>query len=105
RHVRITIAALLLLAGIVFGPRGFAAGVEQTITPITPPVEQRIERLGGDGGQRVDALASADDAQRVDVPGPPTATQKAASTAGKFVVGVAAAGISVAAMAATLMFI
>lgn len=102
--MRVSIAAPFVLAGLLLGSLGFAASDEQTITPLTPPVEQRIVPIGG-GGQRIAAIPPADDTQRIDVPQPPTPSQKAASTAGKFVVGVAAAGISVAAMAATLLFL
>jgi hypothetical protein len=98
------VASALLLAGIVLGARTLGA-TEQTITPLTPPDEQRIERLGGESGQNVEAIASADDTQRIDVPVPPSPTAKKASTAGKFVLGVAAAGISLGAMAASLIFL
>ena len=102
--MRATVASALLLAGLLLGSRPLGA-TEQTITPLTPPSEQRIERLGGDGGQNVGAIASAEDIQRIDAPEPPSPTAKKASTVGKFVLGVTAAGISLGAMAASLIFL
>ena len=102
--MRASVASALLLAGILLGA-GSLGATEQTITPLTPPVEQRVEHLGGDGGQNVEGVASAEDVQRIDEPQPLSPTAKKASTVGKFVLGVTAAGISLGAMAASLIFL
>lgn len=103
--MRATVASALVLAGIILcGTLGVFAA-EQTIVPLTPPREQRVDTLGGPADQRVEQVATTDDAQRIGAPEPPSPTKKAASTVGKFFLGVAAAGVAVAAMAATLLFI
>lgn len=73
--------------------------------PLTPPEEQRVEYIGTpDDGSQVQAVAAAD-TQGVSPAVPPTASEKAASTAGKIVLSVAVTGVSLAAMAASLLFL
>jgi len=87
---------------------GSAVRAEQTIEILTPPEEQHIEVLspGDDAGPGVDAVAiDAGRVQDVGVQEPPSPTAKAASTAGKVVLSVASAVVSLAAMAATLLLL
>jgi hypothetical protein len=78
---------------------------EQRIDQLAPAVEQRVEAVGaGDreaNVQGVEQIASQD----VGVQEPPSTSQKAASTAGKVAVSILAAGISLGAMAASLLFL
>ena len=91
----------LVLAGIVVT----AAVAEQRIEQLTPPVEQRVEAVGAGAGEAdvrgVEQVVSQD----VGVQEPPTASQKAASTAGKVVLSILAAGISLGAMAASMLLL
>ncbi len=104
RAVRASIAFVVVLAATTCAV-SVARASEQTITPLTPGYEQRIERLGGDDGtQQVEAV----DESRIQAIGPqdpPSPTVKAASTAGKFTLGVLAAVISVGATVASLMLL
>ena len=104
RLVRLSLALALLLAVAVFRAAPVTA-VEQAIQPLAPPVEQQIE-----------ILTTTDDQQRVEVVGeqgeqvvgehvPPTPTEKAASQAGKFMLGVASAGVALGVMAASLLLL
>jgi hypothetical protein len=80
-------------------------GVEQRIEVLNPPEEQRVEQIvaPGDDGQ-VQGLAAVDP-QAVDPAEPPSPAAKAASVAGKVVLSVAVTGVSLAAMAASLLFL
>jgi hypothetical protein len=94
----------LLLAGALGLP---VLGAEYDpggqIRPITPPAEQRIEPLNPPGEQQVQAL-SPDEAQRVSE-GTKSPSGRAANGVAKVFIGILAAGISLAAMAASLLFI
>lgn len=100
-------ARLLLVLGVLGVTLAAAPvrGVEQRIVPLTPSEEQRVVPIGDpDAVAQVDALdpaASQDVAPAV----PPSAAAKAASTAGKVVLSVAAAGLALGAMAASLLFL
>ena len=99
-RLAIGLATIVLAIGFGVVPGG---AVEQTITPLTPPVEQRVQQLG-DNEQQVRSV----DAQNVEtvVPHePPSPAVKAASTAGKVVLGVVGAGIAVGSMVASLMLL
>jgi hypothetical protein len=81
---------------------------QQRVEAITPPVEQRIEVISGsvavEGDQRVEAL----DDSRVQTVGehiPPTPSEKQATKAGQFVLGVASAGLALGVMAASLLLL
>ena len=81
---------------------------EQRVEAITPPAEQRIEVISGsvavEGDQRVEAL----DDSRVQAVGehiPPTPSEKQATKAGQFVLGVASAGLALGVMAASLLLL
>ena len=67
-------------------------GVEQRVEPITPPAEQHVEQLGGDGVQQVSSESK----------GP---FRRGAEGVAKVVVGVVAAGVSIGAMVASLLFL
>jgi hypothetical protein len=100
-------ARLLLALGVVGIALAAAPvrGTEQRIVPLNPPEEQRVERIGGaDDVAHVESVDGAAD-QDVAPAIPPSQTAKAASTAGKVVLSVAAAGLALGAMAASLMFL
>ena len=79
--------------------------VEQTIEPLTPAQEQRVEAIGsGDDLARVDPV-DADTAQDIVSQEPPNPAQKAASTVAKVLLSVASAAIAVGAMVASLLFL
>ena len=85
-----------------FGPV-FGEDFSDQVKPIAPQAEQRIEVLNPQGEQHVQAL-SPDDAQRVSE-GTKSPSGRTANNVAKVAIGVTAAGISLAAMAASLMFI
>lgn len=93
----------LVLAALLAGA-GWVAATEQTIEPLTPPVDQRVERLGGDVDQQVIPVAPGDE-QRIGAHEPPSPSAKTASTVGKFVLGVTAAVVALGAMAASLILL
>lgn len=102
--MRPSLAVALLVAAVVFQatPR---CGAEQVIEPLSPPDEQRIEIIsGGDETQRVEAVAGSPE-QTVGAHLPPSPSQKAASKAGKFMLGVASAGVALGVMAASLLLL
>jgi hypothetical protein len=95
-------ALLVGLAVLLLGSQvGFS--MEQTIEPITPKGEQELEVIVPPGEQRVEQVASGSQ-QDVSPQLPPTATEKTVSNVTKVVTGVTAAGVSLGAMAAMLMF-
>jgi len=96
---------VLLLAGapILFGER--ARATEQAIVPLTPPGEQQVAPIGpAASGQVVQGVAPSQE-QGIGPVEPPTENEKAASTAGKVTIGVLAAVVSMAAMAAQLLLL
>jgi hypothetical protein len=102
--MRLLAVVAFALAVVSFGATPGAA-VEQNIVALTPPDEQRIEVITpADDQQGVDAV---DDAatQTVAAHEPPSPSAKAASTAGKFVLGVASAGLALGVMAASLLLL
>ena len=76
---------------------------EQTITPIPPDTEQRIEPLGSPDEQRVQALDP--EAVQDVTGGTKNPVRRGFDRAAKVVVGVLAAGVSIAAMAAMLLLL
>jgi len=92
---------MVLATGLAAAPLG---AVEQAVTPLNPGVEQRIEAVGQPSGQRVDGVAPSVE-QNVGPVVPPTPSEKAGETAGKAAVGFMAVVLSIAAMAAQIMFI
>ena len=95
--------AVGLLAGALTGSVS-AATTEQTVTPIEPLVEQRVEGVGGPTEQRVEELSAEQAEQAVNGTDPESETQRAASTAGKVVLVVLTTAVSVATMVASLLF-
>jgi len=96
-------AFLLGLAMLLLGSRvGFST--EQTVEPIVPRGEQVVRPLASSGEQVVERMGTTEE-QQVGVQEPPSAAAKAASTAAKVVTGVAAAGVSLGAMAAMLLLL
>ena len=107
--MRLSIAVALLAAGIVLQTVPSRAH-EQVVEPLNPAEEQRIEVISGgeafdDGsGQRVHPVGGEVE-QTVGEHIPPTPSEKAASKAGKFVMGVASAGLALGVMAASLLLL
>jgi hypothetical protein len=75
---------------------------QQTVTPIAP-AEQRVEALTPSGEQRVEAV-DANGVQQVSE-GTKSPGARVANGVAKVTIGVMAATISIAAMAASLMFL
>ena len=67
-------------------------GVEQRVEPVTPPAEQHVEQLAGDGIQQVSGENKG-------------VFRRGAEGVAKVVVGVVAAGVSIGAMVASLLFL
>ena len=104
RAVRTSLLLAVSLAAATIAASPVRAD-EQRIEQLTPPAEQRVEVLGGtEDQQRVDALDDTK-AQEVAAHEPPSAGAKAASTAGKFVLGVTAAVVAVGVTVASLLFL
>jgi hypothetical protein len=101
--VRLSFAVALLVAAIAFQAAPLRAS-EQAIQQLAPPEEQRIEVISaGDGtGQRVEVISHGTD-QTVGEHVPPTPSEKAASRVGKFMLGVASAGVALGVMAASFL--
>ena len=96
-------ALLLGLAMLLLGSRvGFST--EQTVEPIVPRGEQVVQPLASPGEQVVERMGTTEE-QQVGIQEPPSTAAKVASTAGKVVTGVAAAGVSLGAMAAMLLLL
>jgi len=93
------LGVLVVLAGALG-----AGASEQTILPLMPPAEQRIELLGS--GEEVQDVEAIDDAevQAVMHHEPPSAAGQTVSTVGKIAAGVAAAALSLGFMVASLLF-
>ncbi|MGH7894584.1 MAG: hypothetical protein ACREQL_07940 [Candidatus Binatia bacterium] len=93
---------LVLAAPVLVGERVRAA--EQTIVPLTPPAEQRVEGVGRDDAQAV-AAADSEQVQPVAVQEPPSPAAKAASTVGKVMLAIVAVGVAVAASLASILLL
>jgi len=76
---------------------------DQTVRPIAPETAQRIEVLTPSAEQQVQAV-SPEEAQRV-TEGTRSSSGRAANTVAKVFISILAAGVSLAAMAASLLFI
>jgi hypothetical protein len=101
--VRLSIALALLVAGVLAQGAPVAAN-EQAVEILTPPAEQRIHALDAGGQvQRVEVVGGGE--QSVAAHEPPSPSAKAASRAGKFVLGVASAALALGAMAASLLLL
>jgi len=101
-------ATAVFIVALAVAPIGWIApvgAVEQTIVPLTRPgSEQTIQHLGQDeSAQHVETVAEAD--QVVGPQVPPSPAAKAASTAGKAVLGVFAAVLALGMTAASLLLI
>ena len=95
--------SLVLVVALTMG--AFAADEvgEQTVTPITPPAEQRIEGVTSGNEQRVQPVG-VEGMQGVSY-GSKGPVRRGAEAAGKVVIGVLAAGIAIGATVASLLFI
>ena len=93
---------LVFVVGVVSVPVR-ATTVEQTVVPLTPPTEERIEALGGP--EAVEGVVAADPGrvEAVEPAEPPSPVVKTASTVGKVVLASTAAVASMAAMVALLL--
>ena len=98
--MRRTLLLCCLLAASAAAPLW---AVEQTITPLTNDVGQDVRPIGGDDGQTVRAVDPGAE-QSIDTPEPPGPVAKAASTAGKVVLGVAGGALALGFMVASLLF-
>jgi hypothetical protein len=76
---------------------------DPTVRPIAPQGEQRIEPLDPTGEQQVQAL-NPEEAQRVSE-GTKSPSGRSANAVAKVFISVLAAGVSLAAMAASLLFL
>jgi len=92
-----------VVAGVLAGAVAWAT-TEQTIEPLTPPVEQQVQALGQGADQRVEVIGGGVE-QEIGPHVPPTQAQKTASNVGKAVLGVTGAVIALGAMAASLLFL
>jgi hypothetical protein len=99
---RLVVSAFLI--GVLGGPVWVAAAGGEQVIPVEPAVEQRVEAVGGAGEQRVEALSAEQAEQAVNGATPRSGTQRAASTAGKVALGFVAVVVSIASMAASLLF-
>jgi hypothetical protein len=81
-----------------------ARATEQAVTPIAPAVEQRVRPLDQAETQRVEIIDPAL-AQDVSESTPPSRAHEVASTTGKVAVGFMAVVLSIAVMAAQILFI
>ena len=95
--------ALVFAAAVV--PALPVSATDQAIQPLGGLDEQRIEVLTTDEDQqRVVAIAGSQE-QDVGEHIPPTPNEKAASKTGKFLLGVASAGVALGVMAASLLLL
>jgi hypothetical protein len=93
--------ALVIRVAVPVGATGEPA--EQTVVPITPSVEQRVEPIAPPAEQHVEQL-DGDGVQHVSGE-QKTVFRRSAEGAAKVVVGVVAAGVSIGAMVASLLFL
>jgi hypothetical protein len=100
--VRSTVIALALLVRLALPALAADDAQVQTITPVEPAVEQRVEAVGG-GEQQVEPL-SAEQLQNIAGAPKQSTARRVAGTAGKVVLGVAALGISLGFTVASLLF-
>jgi hypothetical protein len=77
---------------------------EQTVEGMAPPVEQEVHGFGPAQEQVVEGLDNGTD-QTVEGAQPKSDAAKMATKVGNVAIGVTAAGVSLAAMAAMLMFL
>ena len=84
--------------------RTFVAQAQQPIEPIRPQVEQEIEILRPGRDQTVSDV-DVQGEQELGVPEKTSRGARAASTVGKVVLGVVAAGVALGAMAASLLLL
>ena len=98
--MRAALLPLLLVLGLALSA-GAAEAPEQTVTPIAPTVEQRVDPVAGGDVQHVERL-DPDQVQRLSAEssGP---IRRGVATAGKVVVGILALGISLGFTAASLL--
>ncbi len=102
RGVRWTVPAggLALVAALGVS----VAPAEQPVEPMNPHVEQQVEIIRPNVAQSVHEV-DVPAGQDVRVPEPVSPAKRAASTAGKVVLGVAAAGVAVGAAILSLLLL
>lgn len=76
---------------------------EQPVEPLRPEAEQQVEILHPRLPQTVQEIQLQPD-QEVTAPEPVSPARRAASTVGKVVLGIVAAGVALGAAAASLLF-
>lgn len=91
----------LALAAVLAASLGPAAQVE----PVGPQAQQQVRILRSDVVQSVDAVALDGPGQQVQAAEPASAAKRAASTVGKVVLGVTAAGLAVGGALLSLLFL
>src|SRR5690348_1327996 len=99
-------AATVLLLGMLAAP-ALAANVppEQTVTPIVPKVEQRVDPLGSpDAEQRVQTV-DADGTQAVSGGTREGSFRRGANAVAKVAIGIVAAAVAIGSTAAALLLL
>jgi hypothetical protein len=102
--VRGFVAVALLAGGLAWSVTATAVPTEQTVIPVEPPVEQRVDGIEAPVEQRVETLGAEQAEQAVNGTDPKTSGQRAASAVGKVALVVVATVVSIATMAASLLF-
>jgi hypothetical protein len=102
--VRRFVAVALLAGALTWSVSAVVATADQTVTPIEPPVEQRVEGVAGPAEQRVEDLSAEQAQQAINGTTPKSGAQRAASTVGKVTLVIMATVVSIATMAAGLLF-
>jgi len=102
---RLALAAplLALVIGVALPVRGSGQPDEQSVTAVAPSTEQRVTPVASAGDQHVEQL-SGDGLQQI-TQGTKSPVRRAADGAAKVIVGVLAAGISIGATIASLLFL
>jgi hypothetical protein len=95
------LAIMALVLGLSIVALAANEASEQTVTPITPPVQQRVETVTPPGEQRVEAL-DAKDMQQI-THGSKGPVQRGAETVGKVVIGILATGVALGVTVASLL--
>jgi hypothetical protein len=99
---------VLLLAALLLVPVAITPAAneipEQSVTPVVPGGEQRIEALPAGGEQHVQALDAAGVQQQV-TGGHKGPARRGAEATGKVILGVFAAVVSLGVMAASLLLL
>jgi hypothetical protein len=102
--VRAVFVALLLLASPLGMPvHSAVAADEETVTPLDPSPEQHVTGVAREDAERVDGVAATAD-EGVGPVVPPSPAERVGNAVAKVFISIAAAGVAVGAMLATLVF-